>query len=46
MFFEVQARIFVQLIFFLGTFVDFRFTIFAQKELARILIHIRKMFNC
>ena len=34
---------------FQGTFVDFRFVMFAQvsmKELAHILIHVRKIFNC
>ena len=34
---------------FQGTFFDFRFMMFTKvlmKELARILIHVRKIFNC
>ena len=49
MFFEVGGRIF----FFMsdnvqGTFVGFRFMLFTKvlmKELARILIHVHKIFN-
>ena len=49
MFFDVRGRIF----FFVsdnvqGTFVGFRFMLFTKvlmKELARILIHVHKIFN-
>lgn len=46
-FFEVQARVFVQLIFS-GTFINFCFMVFTQvmmKELASVLIHVCKIFN-
>ena len=49
MFFEVRVRIFFSSDNFQGTFVDSRFMIFTQvlmNELACILIHVRKIFNC
>ena len=49
MFFEVRARIFLATDNFQGTFVDFCFMMLTEilmKELAPILIHIRKIFNC
>ena len=48
MFFEVRGHTFVSHDF-QGTFVDFRFMMFTKvlmKELARILSHVRKIFNC
>ena len=48
MFFEVHAWIFVQYVFS-GTFINFclmMFTKIMMKDLARILIHVRKLFNC
>ena len=35
--------------FFPGTFIDFYFMMFTEilmKDLARMLIHVRKLFNC
>ena len=48
MFFEVRGRIFFASHNVQGTFVDFRFMLFTKvlmKELARILIHLDKIFN-
>ena len=48
MFFEVRGRIFFVSDNVQGTFVGFRFMLFTKvlmKELARILIHIYKIFN-
>ena len=48
MFFEVRGRIFLASDNVQGTFVDFRFVIFTKvlmKELARILVHVHKIFN-
>ena len=48
MFFEVRGRIFLASDNVQGTFVDFRFMIFTKvlmKELARILIHVHKIFK-
>ena len=48
MFFEVRGRIFFVSDNVQGTFVDFRFMLFTKvlmKELARILIHVHKIFN-
>ena len=48
MFFEVRGRIFFAIDHFRGIFVDFRFMMFAKvlmKELARLLIHVHKIFN-
>ena len=49
MFFEVHTRAFVQLIFFPGTFIYFRFMTFTQilmKDSAHMLIHVHNIFNC
>ena len=48
MFFEVRGRIFFASDSVHETFFDFRFMLFTKvlmKELARILIHIYKIFN-
>ena len=48
MFFEVWGRIFLTSDNVQGTFVDFRFVMFTKvlmKELARILIHVHKIFK-
>ena len=48
MFFEVRGRIFFVSDNVQGTFVDFRFMLFTKvlmKELARILIHVHKIFS-
>ena len=47
MFFEVRGRIFLASDNVQGTFVDFRFmfTKVLMKELARILIHVHKIFK-
>ena len=48
MFFEVRGRIFFVSDNVQGTFVGFRFMLFTKvlmKELARILIHVHKIFN-
>ena len=48
MFFEVRGRIFLASDNVQDTFVDFRFMMFAKvlmKELARILIHVHKIFK-
>ena len=49
MFFEVRGRIFLASDNVQGTFVDFRFMMFItkvlMKELARILIHVHKIFK-
>ena len=48
MFFEVHTWIFVQLIFFevLSSIFFFMFTEVLMKDIARKLIHVRKIFNC
>ena len=49
MFFEVLGRNFFASDNFQGTFVDSCFMMFTKvlmKELACILIHVRKIFNC
>ena len=43
MFFEEQVRIFVQLIIFQAYF---QFLYLPKKELACMMIHVRKIFNC
>ena len=48
MFFEVRGRIFFTSDNVQDTFFDFRFMLFTKvlmKELARILIHVHKIFN-
>ena len=48
MFFEVRGGIFFVSYNVQGTFVGFRFMLFTKvlmKELARILIHVHKIFN-
>ena len=48
MFFEVHAWIFVQRTSF-RQFIDFCFMMFAEvlmKDLARMWIHVHKIFNC
>ena len=48
MFFEMWGRVFFASDNVQGTFVDFRFMMFTKvlmKELARILIHVHKIFN-
>ena len=48
MFFEVQGRIFFASDNVQGTFVDFRFMMLTKvlmKQLARILIHVHKIFK-
>ena len=48
LFFEVRGRIFLASGNVQGTFVDFRFMMFTKvlmKELARILIHVHKIFK-
>ena len=48
MYFEVWGRIFLASDNVQGTFVDFRFVMFTKvlmKELARILIHVHKIFK-
>ena len=47
-FFEVQTRVFVQLIFFPGTFIYFRLMKFTQvlmKDSAHMLINVHNVFN-
>ena len=49
MFFELRGHVFFVSDKFQGTFVYFHFMMFTKvlmKELARILIHVRKIFNC
>ena len=49
MFFEARDCIFFASDSFQGTFVDFRFMMFAKvlmKELVRTLIHAHKILNC
>ena len=48
MLFEVRGIFFFASVNFQGTFVDFHFMMFANvlmKELARILIHVHKIFK-
>ena len=43
----IQAWVFVQVIFFPGNFIDFCFMVFTKvlmKDLARMLIHVRKTY--
>ena len=48
MFFEVRGRIVLQVIIFKAPSLIFRIMLFSKvlmKELARILIHVHKIFN-
>ena len=46
MLFEEQARIFVQLIISKATWPIFVSWYLPKKELSRMLVHVRKIFNC